>query len=308
MLSPVHLRTLREVVRLGSFVGAANRLGYTPSAVSQQMAALEAAVGAELFDRSARSIRPNGAAVVMAQHASAVLDSMEAMVAATVASRGHRDVARLSVFPSLARRLMPLLLADADLQRAGVELTVSVHDPSLAIHELRTHANIDVAIVYRVGGTALSWPLSYEPVYLGSDSFVVIAPSAWGMGAHGRVPISALADRPWIMHHSASSDAEVIDDLFASRGVRPRVTARSDDYPATLALVASGMAAAFVPDFIAQDLPAGIEAIDVDDFPLQRDIFALTATSSPPTRVEALMNALRAALPLLDYPAEQTDG
>ncbi|MEU7000061.1 LysR family transcriptional regulator [Nonomuraea sp. NPDC046570] len=54
MLKPEHLRTLREVVQLGSFAAAADRLGYTSSAVSQQMTALERKIGVKLFDRGRR--------------------------------------------------------------------------------------------------------------------------------------------------------------------------------------------------------------------------------------------------------------
>lgn len=307
MLNPVHLRTLREVVRQSTFVGAANRLGYTPSAVSQQMAALESEVGIELFDRSARSIRPNSSATVMAQHAGAVLASMDAMVSATASSRGQHDVARVSMFPSLAARLVPLMLADDELIDTGISLIISSHDPSLAVQEIRAHANIDVAIVYRMGGTGLSWPVSYDPVYLASDPYVVIAPKIWNLQSSGPMHITDLADCPWIMHHSSSSDAEVIDDLFASQGVRPRVVGRSDEYTTTIELVNAGMAAAFVPDFIAQRLPEGVEVIEVDDFPMQRDLFALTAANSPPLRVRALMRAIHAALPSLGYVPVSSD-
>lgn len=305
MLNLVHLRTLREVVRQGSFVGAANRLGYTPSAVSQQMAALEAEVGLELFDRSARSIRPNASATAMAQHATAVLAGAEEMIAAAADSRDERETVRISVFSSLSVPLVPLLLADESLAAAGIGLTVSVHDPSLAIQEMRTHANVDVALLYRMGATGLSWPLSYVPEYLVSDPFVVIAPSAWDLPAAPELDLASLDGRPWILHHSGSSDADVIDDLFASRGVRPRVVARSDDYAATIAFVAAGMGAAFVPDIIAARLPASVTMRSVPDLHMRRDVFALRSTASPQRRVDAVMDAIRAALPALGYAMDQ---
>src|SRR6478752_6021680 len=82
LINPVHLRTLVEVVRLGSFAAAATRLGYTASAVSQQMSALERDTGVALLQRSARSINPTEAAVVMTQHAAKVLTDIDALVAA----------------------------------------------------------------------------------------------------------------------------------------------------------------------------------------------------------------------------------
>ena len=84
MVNPVHLRTLLEVTRLGSFAAAAARLGYTASAVSQQMSALERDTGVRLFQRSARSVVPTEAAMVMARHAAKVLTDIEALMAAAV--------------------------------------------------------------------------------------------------------------------------------------------------------------------------------------------------------------------------------
>ena len=303
MLNPVHLRTLQEAVRQGSFVGAANRLGYTPSAVSQQMAALETELGIELFDRSARRVRPNAAAAALAERAAAVLASMESMIAATTATHRQEGVARLSAYPSLGSRIVPLLLDSPDLAAAQLSVSVSLHDPSLAIQELRAHGTIDVALVYRMGGTGLWWPSSYEPEHLAHDEFTVVAPAAWGMrgGDGGGASIHDFAERPWILHHPNSSDAEVIAELFASRGIRPQVVGRSDDYAATLDLVASGMAAAFVPRPIVERMPAGVMKVEVDDFPMRREIYALRSTVAPAARIDTVMSAVREAMGQLGY-------
>ena len=66
MLNPVHLKTLTVVLRFGSFADAARYMGYTSSAVSQQISALERQLKVRLFDRDARSIRPTSAAVEIA--------------------------------------------------------------------------------------------------------------------------------------------------------------------------------------------------------------------------------------------------
>ena len=83
MVNPVHLRTLLEIIRHGSFASAATRLGYTASAVSQQMSALERDTGVTLFTRSARSAVPTEAAVVMSRHAAKVLTDIDTLLAST---------------------------------------------------------------------------------------------------------------------------------------------------------------------------------------------------------------------------------
>ena len=72
MLDPLHLRTLTTVLQTGSFVVAARQLGYTPSAVCQQMAALERAVRLQPFERGARGVRPTPAAAFLAARGQAV--------------------------------------------------------------------------------------------------------------------------------------------------------------------------------------------------------------------------------------------
>jgi DNA-binding transcriptional LysR family regulator len=111
VLNPIHLKTLLEVIRVGSFAAAALRLGYTASAVSQQMSALERATGTHLFERSARTAVPTEAAVVMARHAAKVLTDMDALMAATArVEAGTQHELRLGIFPSLATFALPLLV------------------------------------------------------------------------------------------------------------------------------------------------------------------------------------------------------
>lgn len=79
MLNPVHLRTLSVVLRTGSFAEAARRLGYTGSAVSQQISALERQLKTSLFERDAHSIRATPAAEFIASRSSAALGALEAL-------------------------------------------------------------------------------------------------------------------------------------------------------------------------------------------------------------------------------------
>ena len=104
MVNTVHLRTLLEVTRRGSFAAAAANLGYTASAVSQQMSALERETGAKLFERSARSVQPTETALVMSRHAAKVLTDIDALLAATARSQDtSTQEIRLGIFPSERR-------------------------------------------------------------------------------------------------------------------------------------------------------------------------------------------------------------
>jgi DNA-binding transcriptional LysR family regulator len=287
------LRTLVEVTRLGSFAAAASRLGYTASAVSQQMSALERDTGVDLFQRSARSIHPTEAALVMTRHAAKVLTDIEALMAA--ASRTHDATSqelRLGIFPSLATYVLPLILRNPAWKKLGIDLRVSVAEPAQTIQGLRTGGELDVALVYQVGQSGLAWPHTVNRQWIGDDNFRVVLPAAWGFRAEAKVAADHLSDMPWIVHHPGTSDATVIERLFASCNLHPRVVAYSDDFHASLEMTAAGLGAALVPELALLHRPAGVVVLDVPEIRLARNVFALLINDKQTARVQLFVELL----------------
>lgn len=313
MVNLLHLKTLLEVTRLGSFAAAANRLGYTASAVSQQMSALERDTGVELFQRSARSVVPTDAALTMARHASKVLTDVEALMAA--ASRMQDSPAqelRLGIFPSLATYVLPEILRNPRWKDLGIDLRVSVAEPAQTIQGLRTGGELDLALVYQVGQSGLAWPHSLERQWIGDDDFRVVLPSVWGFREDAEVAASHLSDMPWIIHHPGTSDAVVIERLFASCGLHPRVVAYSDDFHASLEMAAAGLGAALVPELALRRRPPGVVVLDVPDIRLARNVFALVLNEKRTPQVqlftELLADTLRTAGGAVSPAAAQQPG
>jgi len=293
LINPVHLRTLVEVTRLGSFAAAANRLGYTASAVSQQMSALERDTGVDLFQRSARSIHPTEAALVMTRHAAKVLTDIEALMAA--ASRTHDATSqelRLGIFPSLATYVLPQILRNPKWKGLGIDLRVSVAEPSQTIQGLRSGGELDVALVYQVGQSGLAWPHTVNRQWIGDDEFRVVLPAAWGFRAEAKVAADHLSDMPWIVHHPGTSDAAIIERLFASCNLHPRVVAYSDDFHASLEMAAAGLGAALVPELALRHRPAGVVVLDVPEIRLARNVFALLINDKQTARVQLFVELL----------------
>ncbi|WP_104173087.1 LysR family transcriptional regulator [Arthrobacter sp. Y81] len=293
MINPVHLRTLVEVTRLGSFAAAANRLGYTASAVSQQMSALERDTGVDLFQRSARSIHPTEAALVMTRHAAKVLTDIEALMAA--AARTHDATSqelRLGIFPSLATYVLPLILRNPAWKKLGIDLRVSVAEPAQTIQGLRTGGELDVALVYQVGQSGLAWPHTVNRQWIGDDDFRVVLPAAWGFRTDAKVAADHLSEMPWIVHHPGTSDATVIERLFASCNLHPRVVAYSDDFHASLEMTAAGLGAALVPELALRHRPAGVVVLDVPEIRLARNVFALLINDKQTARVQLFVELL----------------
>jgi DNA-binding transcriptional LysR family regulator len=293
VVNPVHLRTLLEVTRLGSFAAAASRLGYTASAVSQQMSALERDTGVHLFQRSARSVVPTEAAMVMARHAAKVLTDIEALMAA--ASKTHDTTSqelRLGIFPSLATYVLPRILKNPAWKGLGIDLRVSVAEPAQTIQGLRTGGDLDVALVYQVGQSGLAWPHTINRQWIGDDNFRVVLPSGWGFRTDAKVAADHLSDMPWIMHHPGTSDATVIERLFASCNLHPRVVAYSDDFHASLEMAAAGLGAALVPELALRHRPAGVVVLDVPEIRLARNVFALLINDKKTARVQLFVDLL----------------
>jgi len=293
LINPVHLRTLVEVVRHGSFAAAAARLGYTASAVSQQMSALERDTGVDLFQRSARSIHPTDAAVVMTRHAAKVLTDLDALMAA--AARTHASASqelRLGIFPSLATYVLPPILQNPAWKKLAIELRVSVAEPGQTIQGLRTGGELDVALVYQVGQSGLAWPHTVNRQWIGDDNFRVVLPAGWGFGPESKVAADHLSDLPWIMHHPGTADATVIERLFASCNLHPRVVAYSDDFHASLEMTAAGLGAALVPELALVHRPAGVVVLDVPEIRLARNIFALLPKDQQTAQVQLFMELL----------------
>ncbi|MFE4836939.1 LysR family transcriptional regulator [Arthrobacter sp. NPDC056691] len=303
MVNPVHLKTLLEVTRLGSFAAAASRLGYTASAVSQQMSALERDTGVRLFQRSARSVVPTDAAVVMARHAAKVLTDIEALMAA--ASRTQDTTSqelRLGIFPSLATYVLPRILRSPAWKGLGIELKVSVAEPAQTIQGLRTGGDTDVALVYQVGQSGLAWPHTINRQWIGDDNFRVVLPSGWGFRTDAKVAADHLSDMPWIMHHPGTSDATVIERLFAGCNLHPRVVAYSDDFHASLEMAAAGLGAALVPELALLHRPAGVVVLDVPEIRLARNVFALLINDKKTARVQLFVDLLAETMGGLGQP------
>ncbi|GAB13597.1 LysR family transcriptional regulator [Arthrobacter globiformis] len=302
MVNPVHLRTLLEVTRLGSFAAAATRLGYTASAVSQQMSALERDTGVRLFQRSARSVVPTDAAMVMARHAAKVLTDIEALMAAASKTQDTTtQELRLGIFPSLATYVLPRILRSPAWKSLGIDLKVSVAEPAQTIQGLRTGGDTDVALVYQVGQSGLAWPHTINRQWIGDDNFRVVLPAGWGFRTDAKVAADHLSDMPWIMHHPGTSDATVIERLFAGCNLHPRVVAYSDDFHASLEMAAAGLGAALVPELALLHRPAGVVVLDVPEIRLARNVFALLINDKKTARVQLFVDLLAETMGALGH-------
>src|SRR3984957_18971004 len=148
MLNVARLKVLKEVAYRGSLSSAAEALSYTQSAISQQIAALEAETGMALLERHPRGVSLTAAGQTLVGHAEGILarlDTAEAALSASAGRRGGRR--RMASFPTAGATLMPVASANFRATYPDVELTLSEGEPEEIAPRLRA-GELDLALLF----------------------------------------------------------------------------------------------------------------------------------------------------------------
>jgi len=244
-----HLAALDAVAAEGTFGRAALRLGYTQSAVSQQIAALERLVGAPLFDRPGgpRPVTLTPLGVVVLGHARDVLrrvrhagDDIDRFLAGEV---GRIDV---GTFQSVSTALLPAIVGRLRADHPGADIRVfETDDQEDTCRALRT-GEIDVA--FTIGDLGPG----FTSIALLDDPFVLIAlPDEVGDGPY---PTGRLVDQPLIGQQLCYCQIH-IDNGLRNAGVEPNYVFRTNDNGAVVAMVRAGMGMSVMP----------LLAVDIED-------------------------------------------
>jgi DNA-binding transcriptional LysR family regulator len=276
MLDPRRLLILDAVARAGSMTAAAAALAYTPSAVSQSIAALEREAGTALVRRGARGVRLTEAGAVLARHASALrerLDLAAEELADHVGMRAGR--LRLAAFPSAGSVLMPPAIAAFRERHPGVALSLEEAHPREAASGLRD-GRYDVAIVFEHDFESVLDPAGIELHALGVDEMLLALPPGHPLAADGIVPMARLSGETWVS--SADQTCNRLLDHGAGRaGFTPRVAFASDDYGAVGRLVLAGVGVALVPRLAADSVGDAVLLRRLDPAPVR----SLSAAVAP---------------------------
>ena len=245
------------VAREGSMTAAASALGYTQSAVSQAVAALEKEAGTPLLERGARGVRPTAAGEVLARHAAILREQLDRAAGDLEdLGRGHAGRLRLAAFPSAANIMVPPAVAAFRAAHPGVELSLSETEPAQAADGLRDGRH-DLAIVFDYPFQPMLDAAGIVLHDLGADEMLVALPPGHAAAGRDGVAIADLDAEMWV------SSTDPTCDLLLTHGARaagftPRVAFSSDDYGAVGRLVVAGVGVALVPELAA---PAAGDAV-----------------------------------------------
>ncbi|MFH9347763.1 LysR family transcriptional regulator [Kitasatospora sp. NPDC017646] len=290
----VGLRVLREVAERGTFTAAAQALGYTQSAVSRQMAALEEATGARLFDRYPGGVRLTGSGRALLRRAVVALDALEA---ADRELRGAEEVERGSVrlgfFPTAGAVIVPRALAMLHQEHPHIQVTTREGTTPSLVRALRA-GTLDLAVLssrppHRSPDTDEP-PLSVEPLL---EVHLAVAVSVGGAFAErGSVSVEEIAGAPWIAG-PGSADEPLL-------GVWPGLPGRSEvrhtarDWLTKLHLVAAGVGITTATPALLPVVPPGVRFVPVEGAPEEVRRVSLVRVPGPPNApTQALAHALR---------------
>jgi DNA-binding transcriptional LysR family regulator len=269
-----HLSALEAVAREGSFGRAAERLGYTQSAVSQQIANLERIVGERLLDRPGgpRRVTLTTAGEIVLGHASAVTARLQAAQADLRAlAAGEAGTLRVGVYQSVGARILPALMRRFQATWPGVQLEV-----------VETNSDSELETVARIERGELDlafWimPLPGEPfegIEVLVDPYVLLVPADSRVAARRRASLADLDGLPLLANHRCRT-IQAVEQALRTRGVDPQIAFRSDDNTTIQNLVAAGMGVALVARLAVDERDERVRIVELaPSIPVRRTAVA----------------------------------
>jgi DNA-binding transcriptional LysR family regulator len=298
MLNVARLKVLKEVAYRGSLSSAAEALSYTQSAISQQIAALEAETGMALLERHPRGVSLTAAGQTLVGHAEGILarlDTAEAALSAIAGLRGGR--LRMASFPTAGSTLMPVAIANFRAAYPDVELTLAEGEPEEIVPRLRA-GELDLALLFEfdedtqlLEGMARS-PLLDDPMYLA-------LPREHRLSKKAKLRLAELSGESWVQTSSSSPCARHVVRSCHAAGFEPSVTFESDDYQTVQGLVAAGVGVALIPELALSVVREDIAIRALSPAPPVRQVIAATPEGA------RLVPAAPAMLTMLGHAADE---
>ena len=265
------LRALVAVDRAGSVVAAADRLGYTPSAVSQQVKKLERDLDAALLERRGRGVLLTERGRSLASEGRELLDALERLEA--LAAGGSRPTAplRIASFSTATRGLLGPVLRELREGDAAVHATVTSVDPVDAMEMVATGA-ADLAVVHNWNSVPLVAPAHVATEHLCRDEADIVLPMSHPLAGRAEVERADLIAEPWASTPRGAICHEALMRIFADLGSVPRVVAEDPDFGSLIELARAGVAIALVPRLGRPMLPDGVVARPLADHSQIREV------------------------------------
>jgi molybdate transport repressor ModE-like protein len=289
-----HLLALQVIAREGSFAAAAEALGYTQSAISQQIAALERAVGQRLIERPGgrRQVFLTEAGQRLLAHADQIVAQVHAMAAdLRELADGRSGRLRVGTYQSVGARILPALVrafADAHPQ---VELEVRESADDAELYGMLERAQLDLSF-----GLLPPPPGPFEVLEVLRDPYVLLVACDSELADCGAPPsLAEIAAMPLIGFTECRQERWLETQLHA-HATRPKWAFRSDDNATIQAMAAAAVGVALVPRLTVDPSDSLTVALDVGElFPPRRLGLVWHADRTPTPPAHSFMELARSA-------------
>ncbi|MEU3242517.1 LysR family transcriptional regulator [Streptomyces sp. NPDC006875] len=288
------LRVFRAVTEQGTFTAAAASLGYTQSAVSRQIAAIERAAGTELLERRREGVRLTTAGRLVMRRATVVLDEIDAAARELNGLPEQSATVRLGWLPTAGAFLVPRTLAALQHTDPGIRVVGREGGTPALVRALRAGI-LDLALLasappFRPPDTE-SPPLALET--LTERALCLAVPAAHPLARGDFVDVADLRGQRWIAGSASGEDR--LMGVWPGLDERPEITHTARDWLAKLQLVAAGCGLTTVPATLAAAAPQGVRILPVRGGPQeQRRLLLARPPQTPTEAVARVAAALRA--------------
>lgn len=294
MIDPNALRALTALASSGTVARVAAELGFTPSAVSQQIKRLETQVGVPLVGRAGRGLVLTPAGEALVAEAPSVFESLE-RVAAAARRRGGEPtgVLRVVAFSTAIRGLLTPALCGLMDRHPDLILTIDEQDPVQAVHSVAV-GTADLALIHDADGIPTPIPASLQLQHVHTDVGDVVVHQDHPLARHRALTSAELIDQVWVTSPTGTVCNLWFQRLLSDQATEVNVRHRIDDFSTQLALVALGDVVALIPRLARPPLGATLRSIPVDPAPTRSvdAVWRISASASPAIR--AVLGALSA--------------
>lgn len=295
MIDLIALTSLRAVATEGSVIAAAEALGFTPSAVSQQVKRLERQTGVPLLERVGRGVMLTDHGRQLVDAGARLLSDLEEVEAGlhrragTVA--GHL---RLTAFSTAMRGLVAPIVRDLSAAHPDLTVALTEREPWDTIDLVATGQS-DVGLVHRWGDLSLAIPDHLEAIAVAQDVADVIMPAGHPLAGRDRVSPRDLLDEGWIGTPEGSICRQWLTRMYDGTGRVPRIVHTAMEFESHLALVGAGLGIALVPRLGRATLGEELVAVPAHDPVPTRDVIAVHRRSMADSpAVRAVLDGLAA--------------
>lgn len=294
MIDLAAVTSLQAVATHGSVIAAAEALGFTPSAVSQQVKRLERQTGVALLERVGRGVMLTQQGRELVDAGGRLLSDLEEIQAGLHRSTGTvSGHLRLTAFSTAMRGLVAPVVRDLLDVHPELTLALTEREPWDTI-DLVASGQADLGVVHSWGDVPLAVPDHLAATVLAHDVADVVVPAAHPLARRRRVTPHDLVDEGWIATPEGTICRQWLLRMYDGTGRLPRIAHTSMEFDSHVALVRAGLGIALIPRLGRAALPDDVVAVAAHDPVPTREVTALhrrSMAASP--AVAAVVAALR---------------